>query len=400
VALTPTNSAARLADPRFARLNRGLLGFRIALYLAVILTLLREDPPPLLVLVLVFFTFVPALPVSSLRDVRVELGVSISLATAFGLWWLYGPTLAIEVLPLFSLTVSGLLLPRRTASRMLGIAIGMQAAAVFAEVAARSGIGLYAFHTPGATVERLVVTGLAAGVGLGFIELGSVLRAFQSELAERSREEVRLVDLVAHKNNLVNSVAHELRTPLTAVLGFSQALGRSTSSMDEHERSSLARTVAQQSRRLVNAIDNLVVEARSEVTGLQNQEEPVDLIDELETVWKTFDLDERWELSISGAGIARADRLRVRHLLNNLLENAVGAGHSPVRVTVKSRGQVVIGTFHHPIELLVPFGGFGKSTPTENSGLALRAARTLAEAMHGELRYHEQAFELTLPREL
>ncbi|MFN2487172.1 MAG: histidine kinase dimerization/phospho-acceptor domain-containing protein [Acidimicrobiia bacterium] len=169
--------------------------------------------------------------------------------------------MVIEILPIFSLTVSGLLLSRRGARLMVALALFLQICAIAVEVAALGG-GLPAFHSAGGSlVTRMVVTGLIAGVGLGFITAGAVLRDYQNEIAERSRVEVRLTELVRHKNNLINSVTHELRTPLTAVFGFSQALGDAALNLGEMDRFALARTVADESRRLVNVVDNLIVEA-------------------------------------------------------------------------------------------------------------------------------------------
>ncbi|MGI8515350.1 MAG: hypothetical protein ACR2NT_09465 [Acidimicrobiia bacterium] len=182
---------ARLADPRLARLNRGLLGFRIVLYLSVIASLFGTGarPSPYLVAALVLFTFLPALSLSWMKDVRIEVGVAISVAVSFGLWWRYGSLLAIEILPIFSLTVSGLLLSRRGARLMVALALFLQICAIAVEVAALGG-GLPAFHSAGGSlVTRMVVTGLIAGVGLGFVTVGAVLRDYQNEIAERSRVE-------------------------------------------------------------------------------------------------------------------------------------------------------------------------------------------------------------------
>ncbi|CAN5823534.1 hypothetical protein BH18ACT6_BH18ACT6_07390 [soil metagenome] len=399
---------ARLADPRLARLNRGLLGFRIVLYLSVIASLFGTGarPSPYLVAALVLFTFLPALSLSWMKDVRIEVGVAISVAVSFGLWWRYGSLLAIEILPIFSLTVSGLLLSRRGARLMVALALFLQICAIAVEVAALGG-GLPAFHSAGGSlVTRMVVTGLIAGVGLGFVTVGAVLRDYQNEIAEGSRVEARLTKLVRHTNNLINSVAHELRTPLTAVFGFSQALGDAALNLGEMDRFALARTVADESRRLVNVVDNLIVEARVEATGLASAAEIVNLNEEILATWKQFNLEDRWQLRIEGAGAVWADRQRLRQLLTNLVENVVSVGQPLLRVAISSQhdatGGRLVGEFEHGGAFIFePFGEFsGDQSPTSKgqTGLGLRAARTLAQSMSGDLKYRDGAFLLSLPR--
>jgi signal transduction histidine kinase len=394
----------RLADPRLGRLNRGLLGFRVALYVAVMINIFAVDPgaPMWLVAVLVVLMLIPALPMPLLRDVRVEVGVTISLAVSFVLWWQYGPLLAIELLPINAVTVSGLLLPRRTARGILIFALGLQLAALAAEGVAGSGLILFGHpQSPGALLTRTVIGCLVAGIGFGFLTVGAVLRDYQNEIAERSRVEVRLTEVVRHKNSLINSVAHELRTPLTAVFGFSQALGDSELRLDEADRRAFARTVADESRRLVNVVDNLIVEARVKVNGLVSSVEALDLDEELRAIWTQVHPAEGWELQIEGKGSVRADRHRLRQLLTNLLDNALSVGASPLRVAITETSDRLIGEFENcGAAFQEPFGEYlPEQVPTVkgHTGLGLRAARTLAQAMSGDLHYHNGTFVLSLP---
>lgn len=395
----------RLADPRLGQLNRGLLGFRIALYLAVIVSLYggESQPAPLLVAALVVFTFFPAIPVGRLLDYRIEVAVATSLAVACGLWWQYGSLLAIEFLPLFSLTVSGLLLPKRRARTMVVAALILEAAALVVAIGATAGLSWPGFHAaPDILLTRIVLTGMVAGVGIGFLRVGAVLRDYQKELAERTRTEVRLTEVVRHKNNLINSVAHELRTPLTAVFGFSSALGDAALDLGEGDRAALARTVADESRRLVNVVDNLIVEARFEATGLESSVEPVELDEEIQLIWEQFRLEHGWELRIEGAGTVWADRVRLRQLLTNLVDNAVSVGEPPLRVAITARSDLLVGQFENGgLPVFEPFGEpNAEAVPTVRgrTGLGLRAARTLARSMRGDLRYLDGAFVLSLPR--
>ena len=335
----PVADTDRLTDPRFARLNRGLLGFRIALYISLCASLIGIDPQPgpAVFVLLGLLALVPAIQVRSMERFRVETGVSISLVVAFLLWWRFGSLIALEVLPLFSLAVSGLLLSRFRAAVLAGVAAAIQLLQVLAHWAASNGSDLPYFHPVGDQSQlysRFVVFGLVCVIGVAFLRVGAILRDYQVELAVTTGEQVRLTEIVRHKNSLINAVAHELRTPLTAVLGLSLALGDRQLSLKDEDRWALARTVGDESRRLANVLENLVVEARSEATGLATKSESVDLAVEIEANWAQLDPSNGWTLDVVGGGLVIADRLRTRHLIKNLLDNSIRHGRSPVRVDI------------------------------------------------------------------
>ena len=406
----PAN-ADRLTDPRFARLNRGLLGFRIALYFSLGASLfgLESPPGPVLFVLLGLLALVPAIQVRSLERFRVETGVLISLAVAFVLWWRFGSLIALEVLPLFSLAVSGLLLSRVRAAVLAGVAAVVQLLQVITHWAVSMGSELPFFHPVGDRSQlysRLVMFGLVCVVGVAFLRVGAILRDYQAELAAKTGEEIRLTEIVRHKNSLINAVAHELRTPLTAVLGLSLALGDRHLSLKNEDRWALARTVGDESRRLANVLENLVIEARSEATGLATKSEAVDLAIEVETIWGQLDPPADWTLHVVGDGLALADRLRTRHLIKNLLDNSLRHGVSPVRVDISTAGGMVVCSFRdagggvdREIEerLFHEYEPESAHTRAGGTGLGLRIARILARSMGGDLVYAGGSFVLSLP---
>jgi signal transduction histidine kinase len=250
--------------------------------------------------------------------------------------------------------------------------------------------------------------GLVSVVGVAFLKVGAILRDYQVELALKNREEVRLTEVLRHKNSLINAVAHELRTPLTAVLGLSLVLGDRQIALKDEDRWSLAHTVADESRRLANVIENLVVEARSEATGLATTRESVDLGVEVASVWQQLDPPPEWKFELRGDGRASADRLRTRHLIKNLLDNSVRHGRSPVVVQLDVVSGQVLASFRDGGGGIDPeveerlFGEYepeGATNRAGATGLGLRIARILARYMGGDLRYAEGAFVLSLPTE-
>lgn len=408
--LAPAADTERLTDPRFARLNRGLLGFRIALYVSLGASLIgvEPQPAPAVFVLLGLLALVPAIQVRALERFRVETGVSISLAVALVLWWRFGSLIALEVLPLFSLAVSGLLLSRFRAAVLAGVAAALQLLQVLADWAAMQGYELPYFHTVGDRSQlysRLVVFGLVCVIGVAFLRVGAILRDYQVELALTTGEQIRLTEIVRHKNSLINAVAHELRTPLTAVLGLSLAMGDRHLSLKDEDRWALARTVADESRRLANVLENLVVEARSEATGLATKYETVDLALEIETIWGQLDPSNAWSLDVVGSGLAIADRLRARHLIKNLLDNSIRHGLSPVRVDIEAAAGLAVCTFRDAgggvdptveARLFHEYEPESAHTRAGGTGLGLRIARILARSMGGDLVYADGSFVLTL----
>ena len=405
--------AERLTDPRFARLNRGLLGFRIALYVSLGASLVGIDPTPspVLFVLLGLLALVPAIQVKALERFRVETGVSISLAVAFVLWWRFGSLIALEVLPLFSLAVSGLLLSRARGAVLAGVAAAVQLFQLFTHWAASTGYELPFFHTVGDRSQlysRLVMFGLVCVVGVAFLRVGAILRDYQAELAVKTGEEVRLTEIVRHKNSLINAVAHELRTPLTAVLGLSLALGDRHLALKDEDRWALARTVADESRRLANVLENLVVEARSEATGLATKAETVDMAVEIRAIWNQLDPSSDWTLHMVGEGLVRADRLRTRHLVKNLLDNSLRHGLSPVTIDIFPSEGAVVCKFRDAgggvdpateARLFHEYEPESAYTKAGGTGLGLRIARILARSMGGDLLYVDGSFVLSLPAE-
>jgi K+-sensing histidine kinase KdpD len=159
--------------------------------------------------------------------------------------------------------------------------------------------------------------------------------------------------------------------------------------------------VADESRRLVNVVDNLIVEARVRVSGLAATVEAIHLDEEIRSIWNQFHHDDGWELRIEGSGSVQADRVRLRQLLTNLVDNALTVGESPLRVAILEKSNVLIGHFENGgAAFLEPFSEFSpEQVPTAkgHTGLGLRAARTLAQSMSGDLQYRDGAFVLSLP---
>jgi signal transduction histidine kinase len=342
---------------------------------------------------------VPALP--GLGRWRIEAGVFASFIVEALLWPSFGDVPVLELLPVFSVLVAGLLSTRRWALAATSTAVAIQLAQL---TAWRMG---FVAVDGGDTAVMVGQAVLLVVVGLGFAEIGAVLRDYQARVVEQTREELRLTELIDEKDHLIDSVAHELRTPLTAVLGLSSELAAGTA-VDATETRMLAGIVADEARRLAGIVDNLVVAARSEIDRLGADCGPVAVAELASQVWVGTGGEPR-DLSVAGDAVVFADRRRLAHLLANLFDNAVRHGRPPVQVSIAHTANgasvtvIDAGAGIHGSVAEAAFDRYrsgGDPNRPDNLGLGLAVARTLAEAMGGSLAIRDRWVELTIPEAL
>lgn len=145
------------------------------------------------------------------------------------------------------------------------------------------------------------------------------------------------------------SVSHELRTPLTAVKGYAEALADGVIEPEEVPRTGA--TVAAEAARLDRLVTDLLDLARLGAVDFRMHPADVDLVDlgqEAAAVWtdrcSREDVEFRAELSAAPVRI-RTDPMRVRQVIDNLLENAlrVSPAGSVIVLAVRSEaGEAVV----------------------------------------------------------
>jgi signal transduction histidine kinase len=393
-------ASSALVDARLTQLNKGLLAFRVGLYATVLLGLTgSEAGASLWVLIAVgALALVPALPLRILDGRRIEVGAMVTLGVELVIWWWFGPIPGLVILPIFSVAMTGLFLERRRAFVFWIAAVSIQIVQIVADTAARAEMDVPGLHE--AVGDRVFSLDLLAElfgllvVGYGFLSLSAILNDYQLDITERARQEVRLTELIEEKDRLIDTVAHELRTPLTAVVGFSAELAREDGTSDPEEIRLLAQTVADESRRLASLVDNLIVGARSELSQLVVNPEPMALSDEVGNAWKTRTGGQDWTIQVTGGGTVHADPRYLRHIIDNLLDNAFRHGGDPVEVDIQNGGGLVVATFRDggvgfPVDdggaVFDRFSARRSATSPGNIGLGLTVARDLARLMGGEV---------------
>lgn len=246
----------------------------------------------------------------------------------------------------------------------------------------------------------------------------SIVRDISDRLAAEQRvreldEQLRRVGIANELGQMVSSLAHELRQPLTAAMNYVNACRRlllTQSSAPPPKALPAAEKAAEQ----IERADRLVRDMRA---FIQNRA-PEYTTENIATI-----LDETMELALIGTGhlgivvccsyatdlpSVRADRIRVQHVLLNLLRNAVEAMMGSARrelgvdVRLRAPGEVQVSisdtgsgiTPEVANHLFEPF----VTSKAGGIGIGLALCRNIIEAHGGRLWAEEAPFAGTIFR--
>ena len=236
---------------------------------------------------------------------------------------------------------------------------------------------------------------LASQLGIVIQNADLYLEALQAkESAERANQ---------LKTRLIVNVGHEMRTPLNSILGFSQSIQKQLNEEPSPNARSLAQDVQniyKSGEHLMYMINDILDLSRAEIGALSLYFESLQPAPYLKELFDAFLRSEtqksnvRWILDVPDRlPVIRADTVRLRQILINLLANAVkytqegsitlgAAVELPyLHLWVKDTGQGV------PIELQAkifePFGITGRKRRPEGIGLGLSITRHLVALHNG-----------------
>ncbi len=375
--VTMTSSA--LVPAPVARLNRGLLGLRVSLYAVVLFGLWQSGASAWVILGVVAVVAFPAVRLPFLYNRRVHIGVASSILVEFVLWTSYGPLPGLEYVPIVSVSVAALVLSRRAALLAWAGAISSQIIAVW--IAASGPIGGRDLLT-----NEVVALVLLVMVGPAFRGIATVLSDLREELTERAKEQTRLTEIVEEKDRFLEGAAHTLRTPLTGVLGLAELVDGGD--LDPVEQRELVLTIVAEGRRLVRAVDNVIVGSRLPMGLVELLSCEIDLAGVADAV-------AAGRAVVEGSAIGVGDPARVMTAIGNLFDNAEAHGSGEIRVSVWEEngrawfevideGQgVPVAAREAVFERYDTLGN--QATQPASLGLGLPVSRQLLRAMGGDL---------------
>jgi len=224
-------------------------------------------------------------------------------------------------------------------------------------------------------------------------------KAAQQALAAAKDEAERLSRA---KSDFLSRMSHELRTPLNAVLGFAQLLASDKAeplTPRQHER---VRELQRGGAHLLDLINDVLDLARIEAGALRLQLQPVELCAlarECEGLVAGVMAQHgvRLVLQCPGECVLRADPMRLKQVLLNLLSNAAKYNRAGgearlswrrvdgrVRVVVQDEGAGLDA--EGQARLFHPFERLGAEAGTvEGTGIGLALSKWLVELMGGQI---------------
>ncbi|WP_052388927.1 PAS-domain containing protein [Belnapia moabensis] len=245
-----------------------------------------------------------------------------------------------------------------------------------------------------------ITTDSVGGVGYirSYRDISEELRA-RAEL-ERARDAAEAANRA--KSRFLATMSHELRTPLNAVIGFSEAY---LIDADPARRLDYVQSIHEAGRHLLSLIDDILDVTRSETTGFQVTEGQVAVLPLAEGAVQMM------QATAATAGVSlaaslpqhlpllRADELRLRQVLLNLLANAVkftpAGGSVTLGAEIAPEGDLLLkvsdtGIGIAPGDISRAFEPFTQldsslSRRFPGSGLGLYLSRALAEAQGATL---------------
>jgi signal transduction histidine kinase len=219
--------------------------------------------------------------------------------------------------------------------------------------------------------------------------------------------------------DFVSLVSHELRSPMAAVIGAARTLQGRWRELTGEQRGAFLALIADETDRLATLIGDVLDTSRIEAGTFSYAFRDVDLGELVHETVSAAALGREDVTVAADAGMlpsVRADRERLRQVLDNLIDNAIKYSPTGEEIQVSAwadDGQVRIAVRDHgpgiPLDqqrlIFEKFGranvgGVGKP----GTGLGLFIARSIAEAHGGSLEVesapgHGATFTLALPLE-
>jgi len=195
------------------------------------------------------------------------------------------------------------------------------------------------------------------------------------------------------KDDLLAMLAHDFKGPLTVISGYCELLLDGDGA--HHEE---IETVFSQTQRLVRLSEDALVLAQTQAEGFSLVRTPADLGEFVEEcVEATAANNPRLVVSVPKKRLrVELDPQRFRHVIDNLISNALKYSEGEARVTVRAeKGRAVVdvsdrGIGIPPDELPALFTRFGRASNARSrgiagSGIGLYVAKKVVEAHRGTL---------------
>jgi signal transduction histidine kinase len=202
------------------------------------------------------------------------------------------------------------------------------------------------------------------------------------------------------KDEFIAGLSHELRTPLTSIFGYA-AIQADHGIQGAEAVAETGQIIANEAAEMTRMVDDLLVASRLESTGVEIENAPLRLNDIIESAATPFQRAGHVVECQPTAVLVDADGPRLRHVLVNLLSNAVTHGGPSVGVNVEAGDEWIEievwdngrGLPAEQVDTLFEKYVHTGDAPllTGSIGLGMAVAARLTGLMGGELKYQRFA---------
>ncbi|MDX2277313.1 MAG: HAMP domain-containing sensor histidine kinase [Hyphomonadaceae bacterium] len=287
----------------------------------------------------------------------------------------------------------------------------------------------------------VLVPFLTSGITLGTLSMFAMLTitlllAFSAAVDRRRMQETviatesarRAVEATyAAKSRFLSTMSHELRTPVNAIIGFAEILHEDADDDGRTDAASDAQRISQAGRRLLAAIDQVLLISDTDVVHSTTQNEPTNVPQILESVVRQYEpvaasrcssLTLRCDPSME---LVRTDSEKLKQCVGHIVDNACefGAG-KPVEIapilsvndslatlTVVVSDQGVGIPANELNRIFDPFvqADSSQTRAFDGMGLGLAVAQHFASLLGGSIQVESRvgngsSFRIILPTEL
>jgi PAS domain S-box-containing protein len=243
-----------------------------------------------------------------------------------------------------------------------------------------------------------------------------------AQLYERAkRQAVELEKANKVKSEFLGLMSHELRTPLNAILGYAAALrDKMFGEINPQQEEALSK-VESQSYDLLAMITRVLEATKIESEALSVDNQEIDLVEFLNDLRRSYDfpLPENLELVWDYPAqlpIVKSDRVKVKHILQNLINNAIKfTEKGRIVITARITGGALVlkvrdsGIGIPPDNIAEIFGMFRQVDSSDTRsyggvGLGLYLVKKFVDLLGGSVEVESvpargSAFTVTLPHE-
>jgi signal transduction histidine kinase len=175
--------------------------------------------------------------------------------------------------------------------------------------------------------ELQLIESIAQEIGVG-AENARLFEQVNQKTAELGQMNQELQEANQAKDEFLSVMSHELRTPLNVITGYAEVLSQGVLGEIQREQMHAVKTISYQSRELLRMINEILQVGSIEAGKVKANCQEVNISDFLVELRSGYEILSKKEISLhwnipSRLPIVRTDGEKLKHVLQNLINNAI-----------------------------------------------------------------------------